>query len=71
MLRSLPLVQIFLDENTTHQVLWKLKTDETRYESVLQAATKILSKHLESGRVMIAKWLKAAPSEIVRSGNVV
>jgi hypothetical protein len=42
-------IQIFLDENTTHQVLWKLKTDETRYESVLQVATKILSKHLESG----------------------
>jgi hypothetical protein len=28
-------IQIFPDENTTHQVLWKLKTDETRYESAL------------------------------------
>lgn len=64
-------IRIFLDKNPTHQVLWKLKTEETRYESVLQAATKILSEHIESTRMRIVKWLKAAPSEIVRSAHVV
>jgi len=64
-------IRIFLDENATHQVLWKLKTEETKYDSVLQAATKVLSKHFESARVRIVEWLKAAPSEIVRSGYIV
>lgn len=64
-------IRIFPDENLTHQVLWKLKTGETIYESTLQAATKILSKHFEYTRVRIVKWLKAAPSEIVQSGYVV
>jgi hypothetical protein len=64
-------IRIFLDKNPTHQVLWKLKTEETRYEFVLQAVIKILSEHIESTRVRIVKWLKTAPSEIVRSGYVV
>jgi hypothetical protein len=64
-------IRIFLDENSTHQVIWKLKTEGTIHESILQAATKILSEHVESTRVRIVQWLKAAPSEIVQSGYVV
>jgi hypothetical protein len=64
-------IKMLLDRNLTIQVLWKLKTDESLYETVNLAATKILSEHIESGRVRTHRWLKAAPSEIVRSGYVV
>ena len=56
-------IGLILGHNHQVQVLWKLKTDNDR---VFESATKILSEHIQTGRVRLEKWLKAPPSEIVK-----
>ena len=48
-------VEGFVDENTTHQVLWKMRTGKSKYQSVLQAIIKMLSRRIETSRVRIVK----------------
>jgi hypothetical protein len=56
-------IRLCLEHNHQIQILWKLRTDD---DSVFESVTKILFKHIQTGRAKVEGWLKAPPSEIVK-----